>query len=156
MDSVIDDVTGESNNQLLQIKRNRIFLDVGNKLQIGVIDHHQRNDAVISNKRELRCVTSLVIKYPDLITDNIDENVELVEIVSHYAPDFDCYAATYFVEKLIKEGNFGYSDEVIERFCEYTEKVDCGMLKIIPDNLEEIHAVGLPSIIVKEKSGKRP
>lgn len=142
MNSILEEDENINKNPELVIKRNRTFLDVGNRLQNGVVDHHQRNDDIISSNRQLKCVTSLVVNNPNLVLDNIDNDCEEIEIVMHTSPDFDSYAAAFLIEKLTSQNNFGFSNEAIEKFCEYTKKVDSATLQIIPDNLEEIYAVG--------------
>lgn len=142
MGSLADEKGIDTEKDIIQIKRNRIFLDVGNKLQKGVIDHHHRYEGSEDNGKIYRCATSLVSINKAFILDNIDEYANEIEIVLHNSSDFDCYASAFLTENLIVNKDFTYSSNVIERFCEYTDKLDSGMLKIIPDNLEEVYAIG--------------
>ncbi len=122
----------------LEIKKNRVFLDVGNGLFTGVIDHHQMVQGISAKGSVFRSATKLVTIYPEYILKNLSDDVSEVEIILHNEPDFDCFGATYLVKYLIEYDIF---PEGYEEFAEYVDAVDAGTIKIQNDNYKEIFAV---------------
>jgi len=79
------------------VKKNKdakkLFLDVGNALIFGVIDHHQFED-------EQKSATKLVFENPDLIP------LDTESIILHNSPDLDCIASSYLANFYIKNQKF--------------------------------------------------
>lgn len=87
----------------------RLYLDVGNMLQLGIIDHHH----LASQKS----ATHLVYAHPELIPPEINE------IVLHSSPDLDCIAASYLAIRYLEKKEFPlYSKELVE----FVDKSDFG------------------------------
>jgi len=87
-----------------------IYLDVGNALAFGIIDHHQLVNVEKSATR--------------LVSENralIDENLHT--IVLHKSPDLDCIAASFLLEYYLKNGQF---PDFTEHLCDFLDKVDFG------------------------------
>ena len=74
----------------------QIYLDVGNRLTVGVIDHHQ-GDAPD------RCTAGLVLDRSDWVIGQAKGlgRHQPLEIVTHRQPDIDAISAIYFVEHLL-------------------------------------------------------
>lgn len=88
----------------------KLFLDVGNALTEGIIDHHQPDAPKHS-------ATYLVYKNTDLL------GLDVKEIVLHISPDLDCIAASYLANYYIKNKCFPEFAEVLARF---VDKMDFG------------------------------
>lgn len=97
-------------------EENTIWIDVGNKMEKGVIDHHgeKKDDSV--------CATEMVFKHPELVLQNITNSNELT-IVGHILPDFDCVASAYLVKKLAENGEL---TPEMEKVVEYAKLTDTG------------------------------
>lgn len=143
-----------SDNYMLSIKKDKIFLDVGNGLYTGVIDHHQRINGLQVADKIYRSATKLLTAYPEYIDHNITDQAEVVEIVIHKSPDFDCFAAAYLAEHYISDGHFpsGY-----EMFADYVDMVDAGLIRLSKDNYREVYAVAysISSILDQDLRMKR-
>ena len=80
----------------------RLYLDVGNDLRPGVIDHHQLHAYGGSTTR-------LVFSNPDLVVGSIDARRDPSSpftIVVHEAPDFDSVASAYLAVSLLTTGHY--------------------------------------------------
>lgn len=75
-----------------------VYLDVGNDLRPGVLDHHQGAGAAAS-------ATSLVPQFPELVRAALDgAPAGVVTLVTHEHPDLDCAAASYLARELLMTG----------------------------------------------------
>lgn len=74
-------------------RKNTLYLDVGNDLCLGIIDHH--------HNFEKTCAASLALQHPDYITDWITD-VQNATVVLHVWPDFDCVASAYIADKIMR------------------------------------------------------
>lgn len=107
-----------------EIEENTLYLDVGNKLEKGIIDHHHLENAVNFNERKFLSTTSLILISMDLIPNSKEQTYK---IVTHRSPDFDSIAAIYLAKEYLLNGCFPkYSHELAQ----YVEQVDCGKMKI--------------------------
>jgi len=120
-------VREDAPDERLRPKMNRIFLDVGNRLDQGVIDHHQGNCGIEVSGKVYMSTTGLVMHCRHLILRNIAGDAKQVEIVVHEDPDFDCFAAAYLVQKLVLDGEL---PEQCRCLADYAEDVDSGRLII--------------------------
>ncbi len=77
---------------LVSPRKNTVYLDVGNDLCHGIIDHHQ--------SFEKGCAAQLVLKHKDYLTNWITDAANAT-IVLHIWPDFDCVASAYITEKIL-------------------------------------------------------
>lgn len=90
--------------------KGKLYLDVGNRLDIGVIDHHQL-------KNTQKSATRLVYENPSLIP------ISLEEIVLHTWPDLDCIAASFLAKHYYEKKKF---PEFSIDLCKFLDKVDFG------------------------------
>ena len=99
-------------------EENTIWIDVGNKMEKGIIDHHgdEKDDSV--------CATEMVYRHPELVLQNITNPNELT-IVGHILPDFDCVASAYLVKKLVENGEL---TPEMEKVVEYAKLTDTGRI----------------------------
>jgi hypothetical protein len=94
--------------------RGRVYLDVGNDLRVGVLDHHHGGGVARSAAR-------LVALKPELVTAWADGGT--VTVVLHEHPDLDCVAASYLAATLLTTGELPVgADQLVE----YTDRVDSG------------------------------
>lgn len=125
--------------------KNKIFLDVGNDLTKGIIDHHQIEiDRILQtedNTKIFKCVTGLVAMHKNYILDNISDDAKEVTIVVHENPDFDCFASAYLVKYLIENRDNPELPLHYEKIIEYAEKVDTGQMKLVGDNYKTPFAI---------------
>lgn len=108
-------------------KRDRLYLDVGNGLRPGVIDHHHL--AAYSGS-----AASLVLAHPDLIEEALAferKPEDPFTIVLHNSPDLDCVASAYLAISHLTSGKFPQGAETLAR---YADGVDRGYLGMSLDN----------------------
>jgi hypothetical protein len=106
----------------VQRQNGLVFLDVGNRAETGILDHHQ--DGIGG------CAASLAVQHPDWIENAKDG--DSIEIVVHAGPDFDCCAAT-FVALEVLEGRFASNGsavqkprEALQALARYSTSIDRG------------------------------
>lgn len=95
-------------------QKNKLYLDVGNDLCLGIIDHH--------HNFEKTCAASLALQHKDYITDWISD-VENSTIVLHVWPDFDCVASAYIAEKIMRKEETTLNGK-LQLLADYALKVD--------------------------------
>jgi|GEM_PF-6382257 len=94
-----------------------VYLDVGNDLRAGVLDHHQGASAAAS-------ATSLVPQFPELVRAALDGATDgVVTIVTHEQPDLDCVASAYLARELLVNGAPPPGTDAL---ADYTDRVDAG------------------------------
>lgn len=118
------------------IQPNRIFLDIGNKLEKGVIDHHEIYSN--SNSTSYNSTVGILTACPEFIFSNINDDSEEIEIVLHSSPDFDCIASAYIAMYLIE--NKQYPDNY-KYLVDYAEEIDSGRILFSPDNFINPYAI---------------
>jgi serine/threonine protein kinase len=97
----------------------RLYLDVGNDLRRGVIDHHHLYAYGGSTTR-------LTFSNPDLVASIVEPERDPsapFTIVLHEAPDFDSVASAYLAVALLTTGDFPPGAEALAR---YSDKIDEG------------------------------
>jgi hypothetical protein len=92
----------------------RVYLDVGNDLRAGVLDHHHGGGIA-------RSATRLVALYPELVAATSAGGT--VAVVLHEHPDLDCAAASYLAAALLTTGALPPG---ADRLAEYIDRVDSG------------------------------
>jgi len=126
----------------LQIRRNRVFLDVGNAIEMGALDHHQADYP--SNAR-------LLFSRPELVLNNIDEpsarESVTVEIVVHHQPDLDAIACAYLVRHLI--GNRNWPAGVNELLA-YVDAADSGRLSSLQPSVVNVANLAIAIAVLDE------
>lgn len=109
----------------VKTKENHLYLDVGNSLTIGIIDHHQLSDTQKS-------ATTLVYENTNLINKNTQT------IVLHQNPDLDCIASSYLATYYLTYNSLPlFSKEL----CEFLDKADFGLSLIHTTNLASLFSV---------------
>jgi hypothetical protein len=75
-----------------------LYLDTGNRLAPGVIDHHQPDAPA-------RCTAALVLEHPALVLSQVIDLApgEPLTIVTHQAPDMDAVTAAVLVERVLAD-----------------------------------------------------
>ena len=91
-------------------KKEILYLDVGNALKKGIIDHHQPSAPKL-------CATMLVYKYPKYIPKQVKT------IVLHKSPDLDCIASSFLVEYYLKYKRF---PKYAYKLATFVNKIDFG------------------------------
>jgi hypothetical protein len=129
-----------SPGSVVKQEQGKLFLDVGNDLVNGIIDHHQLVETDY-------CATSLVLKYVELIHDNTKE------IVLHSNPDLDCVASSFLANYYLNNHKF---PSFAKELASFVDLVDFGrsgnsivnlasifsFLKREQDNDEEVVLLG--------------
>jgi hypothetical protein len=114
----------------------RLFLDVGNDLRPGVIDHHHL-DAYSGS------TASLVLDHPSLVDGAVapqrGPDVPFT-LVLHEEPDLDCVASAYLVVAYLTTGAFPPDAQALAR---YVDKVDEGSLGMTLANPFSLYAAQL-------------
>jgi hypothetical protein len=100
-------------------QQNTIILDVGKKLDFGILDHHQK---LAPNE----CAASLVVKYPQYILEHL-KGEKNITIITHKYPDFDAVASSYLTKRLIETGKVS---ESMIKIAQYAKIVDSANLPI--------------------------
>lgn len=98
--------------------KGKLYLDTGNMLAVGIIDHHQMS-------RET-CTTRLVLDHRELYMDFLS-GAEQVEVVLHEYPCFDCIVAVFVVDALLNKR--AVSEEVLQQLADYTLEIDMGRIE---------------------------
>ena len=90
-------------------KEKELYLDVGNKLEYGVIDHHQSNIQ--------KSATTLTFENPQFIPKDTET------IIVHKNVDLDCVASSYLAEYYLKNKKF---PEYVKELSEFVDIIDFG------------------------------
>jgi len=120
-----------------------VFIDVGGRLEPGVIDHHHANAGKRSSAR-------LVVDHPGFVHEHLvapwiaANRLQQIcgrswtpSIVMHRSPDFDSIVTTYLVQSLVAEGMFPAGHE---RLVDYADRVDGGLERpALPDQRFELY-----------------
>ncbi len=119
---------------VLNSQRGIVALDVGNRAEVGILDHHQ--PGVVG------CATSLVYDHPDWVAPAGGDRQPTAagadqEIVVHAQPDLDCCAATLLALEVI-EGRFprdGTAENnrhqaALKALADYATRIDRGNVRV--------------------------
>jgi hypothetical protein len=100
-----------------------LYLDTGNRLAPGVIDHHQPDAPA-------RCTSALVLERPELVLSQVSNLApgEPLTIVTHYAPDMDAVTAAVLVEQVLA----GSVSDAARRLADYVCRIDRGETRLNP------------------------
>ena len=120
-----------------------VFIDVGGRLEPGVIDHHHANAGKCSSARLLVDHPGFVHEHlvaPWIATNRLQQirgRSWTPTIVMHRSPDFDSIVTTYLVQSLVTEGMFPAGHE---RIVAYADRVDGGLERpALPDQRFELY-----------------
>jgi serine/threonine protein kinase len=114
--------------------QDRLFLDVGNALRPGVIDHHHLTAAPAGS------TTSLVLAHPEFIAGALMPGRAAdarFTLVLHEKPDLDGVAAAYLATVYLTTGAFPEGADALGR---YLDKVDEGSLGMTLANPFSLYA----------------
>ncbi len=100
---------------------NSVIVDTGNRLEPGIIDHHQPGS-------ENSCVASIVANDHEKYISRL-LGQETVTIITHFVPDLDAIASCYFLKKILEGGKITDTDKLLSQ---YVNDVDSGKLTLDP------------------------
>ncbi|HKI36997.1 MAG TPA: serine/threonine-protein kinase [Gemmataceae bacterium] len=123
--------------------QNRLFLDVGNDLRPGVIDHHHLTGPAASTAR-------LVEGRLDLIGAAVAPGgADEFTIVLHQEPDLDCVASAYLAVAYLTTGTL---PEQAARLIDYVDRVDAGESFVSQEQPFTLYA-GLKRLLTRPACG---
>ncbi len=111
----------------------RLYLDTGNDLRPGVIDHHQLTAYNGST-------TGLVLVHPELIDGAVvprRRRDDPFTLIVHEQPDLDCVASAYLAAAYLTTHSFPGGAEALGH---YVDKVDEGLLGLTLSNPLALYA----------------
>ena len=101
---------------------NSVIVDTGNRLETGIIDHHQPGS-------ENSCVASIIANdYEKYVSHLLGQ--ETVTLITHLDPDLDAIASCFFLKKILEGGKITDMDKLLSQ---YVNDVDSGKLTMDPD-----------------------
>lgn len=103
---------------ILSPETGKIILDVGNRCEPGIIDHHH----IESNT----CATKLLLEKPEFARDWLGDAKDAYTLVLHDAPDLDCVSVAYLANRYMREEKF---PEGAGMLAEYVCRIDQGMIE---------------------------
>jgi len=106
------------------VEPNKFYLDVGNSLQRGVLDHHQ--DSIFMSASEV------VYKRPELVLENVETRAGEMEIVLHTNPDLDAIVAAYLTKYIIE---YSVLPQGVKELVDYVSLVDQGAKALDPEHI---------------------
>jgi hypothetical protein len=120
-----------------------VFIDVGGRLEHGIIDHH-------CAASDFRSSARLVVDHPAYVYEHLvgpwvsADRVASVKgrqwsptLVTHESPDFDSLVATKLVQSLVETGQFPGG---CEELCRYADRVDSGFQRLqLPEKRFELY-----------------
>jgi len=81
---------------VVSAKAGYIYIDVGNSLEPGIIDHHQPGAPA-------SCAAGLVLQYPEYVFRQVDREKNELTIVVHHQPDMDAISGAWFARQIAAE-----------------------------------------------------
>lgn len=109
---------------------NTIYLDVGQDLRVGVLDHHQFDTFHASAAR-------LVVRYPHYVRQAVNPyKDDSLTIVVHRRPDLDAVAAAALALEVLENE----PDDAALRLAEYVNLVDSGSQGASRDNIFSLYS----------------
>lgn len=110
-----------------------VYLDVGNRLCPGVIDHHH-------SEAPEHSATEIVLHRPELVTAQVTKEEEPITLITHHYPDLDAVSATFIARTcLLKQPITAFH----KWLALYTSNIDAGKLKLNPENAVCVYSVFL-------------
>ncbi len=122
------DIQYEFINQgsVVSSKNGHVYIDVGNKLEPGVLDHHQPGAPDL-------CATALVLKYPDWVRDQVSMqgNQEKLTIIVHNYPDLDAISGAWLASNIARGKE---TLPIYSTWADYVCSVDRGFTRLNPSS----------------------
>ena len=116
-------------NAPAEVPADRVFLDVGNALRPGVIDHHH----LLAYAGSTTC---LVYTYPELLAPSTGRDTAAVTLVLQRWPDLDAVAAAFLAREYLCEGAF--PDRAAE-LVEYVDAINRGESGVTRNNPHSLY-----------------
>jgi hypothetical protein len=111
---------GMGSNAPKPVPQNEIWLDVGNRVDVRVLDHHRGG---ASSSAQL-----VLTRIHDLVVPHVDLNAPL-QIVIHQEPDLDCLCAAWLVKKHLFAGVDIQSSAPIQEIVRAVNDNDQGLIR---------------------------
>lgn len=96
----------------------KLFLDVGNRIEPGIIDHHIIEEQSSTSK--------IVFENPEFVTRWIPQGTKDYIIVLHKEPGLDCILSTYIAKKFINKETLPPHFKLL---IDYSVQIDQGYIK---------------------------
>ena len=111
----------------IEPRQGRVYLDVGDQLCAGIIDHHQ-------DRGDLVCTALLVLRHPELVTRQVvaTGGKKQLTVVLHHLPDLDAVTSAWFVRLLVTQPDA--ITPAARAWAEYVCKVDRGETRLDPQH----------------------
>lgn len=113
----------------------RVYLDVGNRLAVGCLDHHQAEGEVSS--------TRLILQYPEYLSQAIKpwrRPADPFTILLHQHPDLDAVMCGYLARFLLTTGEFPAR---AEKLADYLDQIDRGAVGMTQERPFSLYAAYL-------------
>jgi TIR domain len=111
--------------------RDSLYLDTGNAIGPGVIDHHQLAAYTGST-------AGLVFRHPEQVSASVCDNrlpEEPFTIFLHPYPDFDCLVSAYLAIAILVEGKLPSSAAALSRYADHVDRGHSGFSQQHPFSL---------------------
>ena len=140
------------------VLENHLWVDVGNRDDVGVFDHHQKGGL----RSSFEAVLTRTKNYAGLkhyLSQHTDEETEITFHVHTY-PDLDCIFSVYVIRKMIEqraaEPGDVFGARIKEKLLEYVNAIDSGHKKLlsVPTLYAYICKIGIGIEDAKERSKK--
>ena len=140
------------------VLENHLWVDVGNRDDVGVFDHHQKGGL----RSSFEAVLTRTKNYEGLkhyLSEHTDEETQVTFHVHTY-PDLDCIFSVYVIRKMIEqraeEPGDVFSARIKEKLLEYVNAIDSGHKKLlsVPTLYAYFCKIGIGIEDVKERSRK--
>ncbi|MCM3691448.1 hypothetical protein [Neobacillus niacini] len=106
-----------------------LILDLGNRLEPGVIDIHQMKNGFKWKDESIVSTAKLIYTFPEML-DYLSDTIEKVTIIVHTYPDFDCFASVYLAQYYLQHRKL---PPFAKELADYAEEIDTGKMKLDPD-----------------------
>ena len=106
----------------------RVYIDVGNSLEPGIIDHHQPGAPG-------KCAAALVLDHPGYVRSQVDTEKNQLTIIVHHQPDMDAVSGAFFARYLAHTHTHKRRQLPAElrKWAEYVCAVDRGETRLNPN-----------------------
>ena len=120
--------------KLAEPRESQIWVDNGNALADGILDHHQ--------SPAYSCTVEIICAHPEYFTSIAPDENDTITIHTHFSPDTDALFSIYLVQYYLEHKAF---PDCLKELLAYVKMVDEGRIhfdvKAHPHVLESIYAV---------------
>jgi hypothetical protein len=124
-----------------------LILDLGNRLEPGIIDIHQMKSGFKWKDESIVSTAKLIYTFPEML-DYLQESIENVTIIIHEYPDFDCFASVYLAQFYLEHREL---PPFAKEIAEYAEEIDTGKMKLDPDRILTLYSIAQ---VIDESMGR--